>query len=140
MLGATYAFSKEHFNYIEGLKGLKDWGFVEAMLTLKTWMMGGNIYRIHNIAVGHCYRKSFPYKFSTDSTIWNEKYMIELFIDNPEIKQKFYEHFKSRFSSKTKKQIEEIIFSADEFVSVKEKFIRTFDDYLLTFPECTESS
>lgn len=92
VLGACYCFTKNWYSYIGGTYGLLQYGLSEAALAVKTWLMGGEVYRIQDICIGHIYRDKFPYKLSGYTSYINDRFLIELNVVNPELKQQFIEY------------------------------------------------
>jgi glycosyltransferase involved in cell wall biosynthesis len=70
ILGANYGMSKEWFNHIHGLSGLKMWGSSELFLSLKTWLAGGKCKIDTDIEIGHKFRDNAPYS----THVWNLTY------------------------------------------------------------------
>jgi len=78
VMGAYYAMSKEWFNYIGGLRGLYMWGGDEPCLSMKTWMMGGQVVLLKDIVVGHKYRDQvspLPYQLYNWYKLYNALYI-----------------------------------------------------------------
>lgn len=105
ILGACYAFTKDWYWKIGGTYGLSQYGLSEAALSIKTWLMGGSVYRIQDLFVGHIYRKQFPYDISGYSSYLNDRFLIELNVIDSELKKEFTdysierldEHFRKHF-------------------------------------------
>jgi glycosyltransferase involved in cell wall biosynthesis len=79
VLGAFYAFTKNHWKNIGGLDGLSGYGFDEPYMSLKTWLFGGECYVIKDFYVGHLYRqKSTAGSLSVDFYA-NQLFMVDAF-------------------------------------------------------------
>lgn len=77
ILGANYAFSKQWFDYLHGLKGLRMWGTSEPFLSLKSWMAGGKCKLITGVEIGHKFRDSAPYSTGVWNMIYNKLYLCK---------------------------------------------------------------
>lgn len=88
VLGAVYAMSKEWWSYIHGYKGLREWGSEEPLISVKTWLLGGQCLLLHNCKIGHCYRTSATYKKDKPLIEANRLFVASLFEDNM---NKFYD-------------------------------------------------
>ena len=65
VLGASYVMQKSWWNRIHGFTGLTDYGYEEQLMSVKTYMFGGDCRVIPGWFTGHLYRKKFPYKINT---------------------------------------------------------------------------
>jgi len=77
ILGANYGFTKEWFNHIRGLKGLKSWGSSEPFLSLKTYMAGGKCKIRTDIEIGHKFRDNAPYTTQIGDLYYNKIYICK---------------------------------------------------------------
>ena len=77
VLGANYGVSKEWFDYIHGIRGLKMWGSSEMFMSLKTWMAGGACKINTDIRIGHKFRKSAPYSTASWNMIYNKIFICK---------------------------------------------------------------
>jgi hypothetical protein len=75
----VYATSKAHWQHIGGLWGLMGYGCDEQLMSLKTWLSGGQCLLIKNWGVGHLYRKIAPYPKWSANKIYNYLLLIALF-------------------------------------------------------------
>lgn len=71
ILGASYVFQKSWFNEIRGFTGLIDYGYEEPLISVKSYMLGGDCRVIPDWFTGHVYRKKFPYKVNNISASGN---------------------------------------------------------------------
>jgi glycosyltransferase involved in cell wall biosynthesis len=53
ILGACYAVTKEHYNFIRGFKGHLYWGCLEPYVSIKNWMLGGRNKIDTRVETGH---------------------------------------------------------------------------------------
>lgn len=77
VLGANYGVSKEWFDKIHGLKGLKMWGGSEFFMSLKTWMAGGSCKIMTDIKIGHKFRNRAPYTTNIWALTYNKLFMCK---------------------------------------------------------------
>lgn len=71
VLGAGYASSKQYWDKIAGMRGLTHYGCEEVFISTKAWLEGGGCYLLSKLAVGHIYRKKFPYKVHSSQNVYN---------------------------------------------------------------------
>ncbi len=71
VLGAGYAASKKYWMYLNGLKGLKQYGCDEVYMSFKVWSEGGKCYLLKKHSFGHIYRNGGPYQISQSSYVYN---------------------------------------------------------------------
>lgn len=60
VLGAVYAMKKSWWNEIDGLNGFVGYGLDESLMSIKTWLMGGQCLIVRDWGVGHLYRMTRP--------------------------------------------------------------------------------
>lgn len=77
ILGAGYATSKVYWNKLGGLYGLKQYGFDEQMLSLKTWLDGGECVLLKKSVLGHIYRNKSPYSIVDSTMLYNSLIISE---------------------------------------------------------------
>lgn len=77
ILGANYAFSKEYFMHIHGLRGLKSWGSSEPFLSIKSWLSGGSCKINTGIEICHFFRDNAPYTTNISDLIYNKIYLLK---------------------------------------------------------------
>jgi glycosyltransferase involved in cell wall biosynthesis len=75
VLGACYAASKEYWNYLWGLRGLRLYGCDEAYISIKAWMEGGGCRLLKRMTVGHLFREQAPYALSHHEVHYNKSFM-----------------------------------------------------------------
>lgn len=76
ILGAVYAFDRQHFINIRGLNGLTGWGSSEPCLSLKTWLAGGTSYLLNDLIVGHVFRDNSPYATAVWHLVFNKLLLL----------------------------------------------------------------
>ena len=77
ILGANYGFSKDWFQHIRGLKGLKLWGTSEPFLSMKSWLAGGTSKIRTDIEIGHKFRNNAPYATTVGYMVYNKIYLCK---------------------------------------------------------------
>ncbi|GHT01563.1 hypothetical protein AGMMS49525_02640 [Bacteroidia bacterium] len=95
VLGAVYAASKAHWQRIGGLWGLKGYGTDEPLMSIKTWLAGGECLLIKSWGVGHLYRDKNPYPVFTANLIYNSLLLIALF-SPAEGKERYFANYAAR--------------------------------------------
>ena len=86
VLGASYIASKNYWEYLKGLEGLKYYSCDEQYISLKTWMEGGRCRLIKQVDIGHLFRKKAPYEINQFEFFYNKLLIIETLL--PEALQK----------------------------------------------------
>lgn len=81
VLGASYATNKTYWQRIQGLQGLRSYGFDETLISLKVWLEGGTCKLIKDLAVGHIFREKMPYQPVSFDYAYNRLYIAELLLD-----------------------------------------------------------
>lgn len=98
VMGAVYASSVEHWNYIKGLYMLRSYGNDEAFMAMKTWLLGGKCLLLRKFGVGHLYRSKMPYNgYDFVDYTFNRVLLAELFCDEEtqDLYNRTYEHAKN---------------------------------------------
>jgi glycosyltransferase involved in cell wall biosynthesis len=82
VLGASYATSKRYWAYLKGTKGLKSYGFEEQLISIKSWLAGGNCILRKDIVFGHIFRtpNKVPYELINWDFMYNRFYISTLFL------------------------------------------------------------
>lgn len=85
-MGASYAFHRDWFGYIDPLRFLRGWGEDEIMLSLKSWLCGGDV-RLHTgVRIGHKFRSDrarIPYRIGFDERGHNKLFAILTLMPEP---------------------------------------------------------
>lgn len=79
VMGACYASTKTHWNNIRGLQGLVKYGCDEQLMSIKTWLSGGECLLIKDFYVGHLYRNKPNYYVTNDHVLTNKIFLANLF-------------------------------------------------------------
>lgn len=84
VLGASYVSSKSFWNKIKGTKGLKSYGYDEQLISLKSWLAGGNCILVKNVLFGHIYRNvnNLPYPQNNWDFMYNKIYISKLLFNS----------------------------------------------------------
>lgn len=89
VLGAGYAASKEYWQYLKGLTGLKFYGSDETYISMKVWLEGGRCRLLEDVVIGHIYRHLAPYEFNYTSRLYNKLLIAELLLPE-DLKRKLF--------------------------------------------------
>lgn len=82
VMGASYACSKSYWLYLDGLNGLKSYGFDEQLISIKVWLDGGRCRLLKDIKFGHIFRVAMPvpYEVRPKDFLKNLLFVTELFL------------------------------------------------------------
>jgi glycosyltransferase involved in cell wall biosynthesis len=86
LLGGAYVSSKEYWQRLHGLSGLREYGRDEEFISLKVHAEGGRVLCAGNVVVGHVFRDKFPYATWTPNVSYNQLLIAEL-LTPPEVKE-----------------------------------------------------
>jgi glycosyltransferase involved in cell wall biosynthesis len=87
VMGAAYATSTESWKKLHGLQGLIKYGGDEQFMSLKYKCSGHKMYTINYIQVGHVYRETQPYAFSTFERTYNQIIIIMTLFEGEQEKE-----------------------------------------------------
>lgn len=87
VMGAAYASSTESWKKLHGLEGLIKYGEDEQFMSLKYKCSGHKVYTINYIQVGHIYRETHPYVFSTYDRTYNQIIIIMTLFEGEQEKE-----------------------------------------------------
>ncbi len=78
IMGASYFMRREWYFHIGGLKSLRMWGSDEPLLSLKTWLAGGECRIMKTVQIGHKFRQPEEqgFKISEWNTLWNKMFVL----------------------------------------------------------------
>jgi glycosyltransferase involved in cell wall biosynthesis len=81
VLGASYACSRKYWMKLNGLNGLRMYGFEEQLISLKVWLSGGKCKVLKDVEFGHIFRDgaNAPYEIPTMDYYLNQLLIVELF-------------------------------------------------------------
>lgn len=86
VMGGAYIASKNWFLTISGLNLLRQWGEDETILSLRSWMFGGDVKLISDIGIGHKFLLQFerqPYEVNKGYTLHNKLVVIHTLLPKP---------------------------------------------------------
>jgi hypothetical protein len=79
-MGACYFIHKDWYFYIKGLEQTIMWGSEEPILSIKTWLAGGEVRLMKSVRLGHKFRNNSPYITNVSHIHYNKlAYMYMLF-------------------------------------------------------------
>lgn len=90
IIGAAYASTRSYWQYLHGLKFLKEIGFDEQYISLKTFLSGGKCYLLKDLISGHIYRDNPPYLINQVNPVYNRLLIAELLLPRY-LKEPLYE-------------------------------------------------
>jgi glycosyltransferase involved in cell wall biosynthesis len=70
-MGASYILSRDWFFHLHGLNMLRQWGGDEVLLSLKSWLAGGEVRMMKKLRVGHMFREKSHYVSQQWCLIYN---------------------------------------------------------------------
>lgn len=122
VMGAFYATNKTWWNLIGGLKGLVAWGGDEPLMSIKTYLAGGECLILKDFYVGHLYRGKAPYKSWNSDIDSNHIYLINLFAPSHLI-PKYIANLKSRLGDIRYRRANDTFYKRyQEFIEFKNHF------------------
>lgn len=92
VMGACYFINKDWYFHIKGLEQTMMWGSEEPILSIKTWLAGGEVRLMKSVRIGHKFRDVAPYSTNVSHIHYNKlAYMYMLLPDemNERLKRKF---------------------------------------------------
>lgn len=84
VMGACYAFQRQWFLHIDPLQHLRQWGEDEIMLSVKSWLAGGNVLLNTRLRVGHKFRlpsQKVPYPLGLTEKLYNKLFAMNTLLD-----------------------------------------------------------
>ncbi len=78
VLGGAYAFRRDFYRHLWGLRGHWLWGREEPYLSMKAWLAGGSCKLLDDVEIGHIYRTPAerPYEATWESELHNIMVLI----------------------------------------------------------------
>lgn len=79
VLGACYFIPREWFLHIGGLQGIRAWGSDEELLSIKTWLAGGEVRLAKTIRIAHKFRlktEKVPFSTPHQFRVYNKLFCI----------------------------------------------------------------
>ena len=130
ILGANYAFRKERFLYLHGLKNLKSWGTSEPFLSLKNFFAGGESKIRTDVKTAHFFRDNAPYSTQVADLIFNKIYLLKTIFPK-EMEDKLITHMPK--DNSFKKAMELIEQNKEEIEKEKEYYKSIFSRNIYDF-------
>jgi glycosyltransferase involved in cell wall biosynthesis len=80
VMGACYFIHKKWYFHIKGLEQTMMWGSEEPILSIKSWLAGGDVRLMKSVRIGHRFRNTSPYINNVSHIFYNKlAYMYMLF-------------------------------------------------------------
>lgn len=100
VLGACYAISTDWWKTIGGFNQIQNYGLEESLMSIKSWLYGGECFVVKNWGVGHIYRKENPNPVTGNDIDANRLSLINYFYYNDdESRTKYINELKNRIGS-----------------------------------------
>jgi len=80
VMGANYGMSKEWYDHLHGLVGLQAWGTSEPLLSIKSYLAGGDCKCIADIEIGHVYRDNSPFGVHVFCLMFNKLFLMRVLL------------------------------------------------------------
>lgn len=83
-MGACYFVPRDWFLHLDPLSHLRSWGEDEIMLSVKSWLAGGDVRYMKNVRIGHRFRLSnekVPWEITLGHRSYNKLFAIETLCD-----------------------------------------------------------
>jgi glycosyltransferase involved in cell wall biosynthesis len=85
ILGACYGVKKDWYNYIDGWRLHRQWGTLEPMISLKSWLFGGNCLCAKYIETAHIFKEvgsplNVAHGIKQDAVIFNKLLVATLLL------------------------------------------------------------
>lgn len=90
LMGACYVMPRKWFLHLDALRFLRSWGCDEQMLSLKSWLAGGDLRLMKNVEVGHIFATAGQtpvYKIPTGHVAYNKLFMWGTILPGVEISE-----------------------------------------------------
>lgn len=84
IMGAAYGVRTDFFKHIKGWEGHIYWGTLEAYISLKSYLFGGNCKVAMNIETGHIFKKKSSHQTELRHLIYNKLLVAYTLFDEPE--------------------------------------------------------
>jgi len=80
--GATYAIRKDWYDHLKGFESHRIWGGLEPMISIKSWLAGGNCLVMGDVYTGHIFGRGVNRKTDMWAKYFNKVYMAYMFFDD----------------------------------------------------------
>lgn len=106
VLGACYAIKTDWWKTIGGFNEIQQYGLEESLMSIKTWLYGGECFVVKDWGVGHLYRNVNPNPVSGNDIDANRLSLINFFYHNDEkTKNQLISELKNRIGEHNYKQV-----------------------------------
>jgi glycosyltransferase involved in cell wall biosynthesis len=89
VLGAAYGLKKAWYEYIDGFWGHKLWGTLEPLISVKSWMFGGECRVAPRVRVGHIFKEKGTHGTPMRHLMYNKMLLSNLVVEEPDRLLKF---------------------------------------------------
>ena len=89
--GATYAVKKDWYTHIMGFESHRIWGGLEPMISIKSYLAGGDCLVMGDVYTGHIFGRGVSRPSNMDAKYFNKVYMAYLYFDK-ELTDDLLEH------------------------------------------------
>lgn len=96
VMGAAYAMHRDWFLHIDPLRNLRSWGEDEVMLSVKSWLAGGDVKLNTQLRVGHKFRlptMRVPFSIPAEDKMFNKLFAIHTLL-KPDLIAKLTQHLR----------------------------------------------
>lgn len=84
VMGAGYFIFRDWFFHLDPLKHLRSWGEDELLLSVKSWLAGGDVRYMKYVAIGHRFRlknERTPWDITLGHRSWNKLFAVHTLLD-----------------------------------------------------------
>lgn len=118
VLGACYAASKKYWTYLNGYKGLFQYGSEEPYISIKAWLEGGKCILLKQLEMGHIFRNKFPYTVFLKNHIYNKLIIAETLLPI-ELKTKIFSVMQKNYKEMFQEAFEMLLENRKEIAELK---------------------
>ena len=93
VMGACYFMHRDWYFYIKGLEQTMMWGSEEPILSLKTWLAGGEVRLMKSVRIGHKFRNVASYTTNVSHIHYNKLAYMYMILPTD-----LYEKLKTKFN------------------------------------------
>lgn len=97
IMGACYFITQPWFFHLDALRFLRTWGCDELMLSMKSWLAGGEVRMLDSVRIGHKYwNDKLPKSFTTPlgHVVWNKLFAAHTLFPQDMV-EKLVEHIRT---------------------------------------------
>lgn len=82
ILGAFYGVKKSWYNYVDGFWGHRQWGCLEPLISMKSWLFGGNCLCVSDIETKHIFRRKSTHGIRQANILFNKMLTARLLFND----------------------------------------------------------